>query len=543
MKNKILATFLALLFLASNISFISEIPVYATELTKSENLTPFEVRKDMDEIVKYVQETDSYPADWVAWFRARTEDEIYLHDAIKSNIGNYYDTVNNNKPWDDVGGLTRATITIRSMREMPTQFRVPGTINDGIDITAYLLNIPEKKYMDRPNMSSWMLLSLNNLFDFNFNRENLKNLREKLITDLVDGTAKNGGWGLSSNSEYGGVDVTGFVLASLAPYKDRPDVKAAIDKGVEFMRQVRGNDIIMECNNSMSFAMMVWGLSEVGVDVMDGTWEYNSTNPIEELYKYKVGNQFKWKLDGSVDSWATMQVQFALLSYIASRHGKMLLNFNSKWIYSELPAEEKPEPPVEPEVPCTHKDENKDDICDLCGENLNDTVGPETPCKHKDEDKNNICDLCGEKLDDTEKPLPPVVNPEKPNIDNSTTNTTTNNSTTNNNTANNNTTNHNSTTNSSTHHTTNTTTNNITNNTTTKNEIKDSTKTLATNKTSENLGTTTPISNTSLLASPSVIDPIFIKIGLVIAGIIALSLASLAITSIIKVIPRGKENE
>ena len=489
MKKKLLATFLSLATLlslgATTLTPIT-IPVYAQEIIKSEeDLTPYQVKEDMDSIVEYVENNDIYPAEWMAWFRARTNPDIRLHEGVQRNIGSYYDTVSNNKAWDDVGGITRATITIRSMKEMPTQFRKPGTIDDGVDITEYLLNIPKVKYEDRPNMTSWMLLAMNNLFDFNFNREPLKKLREDLITDLVDGIADNGGWGLSSNSEHGGVDVTGFVLASLAPYKDRPEVQAAIDKSVDFMKQVRGNDVIMECNNSMSYAMMIWGLSEVGEDVMDESWDYNDLNPMEELYKFKVGDEFKWKLDGDVDSWATMQVHFALLSYVASRSDRSLLDFNDQWMYADLPDEEKPLPPVEPELP-------------------DPPVEPEVPCEHKDDDKNNICDLCDEKLDDTENPIPPIdpekpdppVDPEKPETGNTTNNNTTNNTT--------------NTTNNSTSNTTNNTTHNVTNNATNSTETNktENPKLLSNQKETESINTDVPTSNQQLLASPSVIiDP------------------------------------
>jgi hypothetical protein len=53
--------------------------------------------------------------------------------------------------------------------------------------------------------------------------------RDSLVKWLVDQRAENGGWSLSPGES--DVDVTGIVLTALAPYKDRDDVKPAIDGG------------------------------------------------------------------------------------------------------------------------------------------------------------------------------------------------------------------------------------------------------------------------------------------------------------------------
>lgn len=42
---------------------------------------------------------------------------------------------------------------------------------------------------------------------------------------------------------------------------------------------------------------------------------------------------------------------------------------------------------------CTHKDEDGDGVCDLCGENIG-----EPACSHTDNDKDGICDKCGKNL-------------------------------------------------------------------------------------------------------------------------------------------------
>ena len=49
---------------------------------------------------------------------------------------------------------------------------------------------------------------------------------------------------------------------------------------------------------------------------------------------------------------------------------------------------------------CTHVDEDKDGICDLCKETMPETDEKSTECKeHVDENKDCVCDVCGEKIE------------------------------------------------------------------------------------------------------------------------------------------------
>ncbi|MGL4740857.1 MAG: hypothetical protein ACRC41_08635 [Sarcina sp.] len=547
MKKKILATFLSLQLTLS--VGISPIRAFATsnEITKqtfelgsldqiltSEDskrwITATEVKNDLHNILMLLDETEYYPTDWITWSRSRLDD-ITDEKAIIDRIQNLANATLTPEKLTDVGSVTRSMITVRAIKELPDQFRIPGKVDRSYDLHTPFMNIPRDNYWDRPNMTSWMLIALNNVAPYKLNNKEVIKFRDELIENLVYCSSKTGGWGLGPNPNGVGIDVTGFVLYALHPYLDRPEVKKEVDKAIEYMKRARVDNVYGEFDNSMTVAMMIWGLCSVGEDVLSEAHTYNGKNLIQELYKYKDGYRWKWKINGQVDSWATEQIYVALLEFISSRVDKHSIDFNDFWMMDDLPQvlpetpdPSKPDPPIDPEIPEPPVNPEEPDP----------PVNPDPPVT-------------------PEKPDPPVT-PEKPDPptdtgNNNSNNTTTTITTTTNTT--NNTTNNTSTTSNTTNHNT----SNVTNNHKTEQIIKKENKSTEpiTNIDPNTLNLTAQkelndVMNEKfelLLASQnkSTLDPTFIKIGLAILAVIAFSLATLAITSIIKLIPKGGKDE
>ncbi|MGL5822586.1 MAG: hypothetical protein ACRCYE_13355 [Sarcina sp.] len=556
MKKKILTTFLALQILLS--IGISPLLTFATEaktqtqtlelgtleqiLTAEDSkrwITATEVKNDIHNILLLLDEYQYYPTDWITWARSRLENITDEKD-ITDRIEKLALATLTPETLTDVGSVTRSMITVRAVQELPDHFRIPGKYDRSYDLHTPFMNIPKDKYWDRPNMASWMLIALNNVSPYKLTNKEVVKLRDELIDNLVYCSSKTGGWGLGPNPNGVGIDVTGFVLYALHPYIDRPEVKKEVDKAIDYMKRARVDNVYGEFDNSMTIAMMIWGLCSVGEDVLSEAHTYNGKNLIQELYKYKDGYRWKWKIDGQVDSWATEQVYVALLEFISSRVNKHSIDFNDFWVMSDLPQTlpetedpNNPTPPVDPEIPeppINPEEPNPEPPIEP------EDPKPEPPIKPEDP-----------------KPEPPI----KPEPPTDTGNTNSNNTTTTITTTNNNSTTNNSTTNntSTISNTTNHNTSNVTNNhkieQISKKEEKSNESVNKTDPNTLNLTAQKELNDVMnekfelLLASQnkSTIDPIFIKIGLAILAVIAFSLATLAITSIVKIIPKGDKDE
>jgi len=146
--------------------------------------------------------------------------------------------------------------------------------------------------------------------------------RETLKQEILSQQLSGGGWALFGTSP--SPDMTGMALAALAPYKDEPTVKSAIDKAVQWlnsMQQSAGTggfyDELNGGDASESVAQVIVGLSAVGIDPASADFTVNDTNLVQHLLSFQTSDGgFKHvKADSDSNSISTTQGLLALAAY------------------------------------------------------------------------------------------------------------------------------------------------------------------------------------------------------------------------------------
>ncbi|MCR8843636.1 S-layer homology domain-containing protein [Paenibacillus sp. SC116] len=161
--------------------------------------------------------------------------------------------------------------------------------------------------------------------------------RQFLVDRLLQLKLAKGGWSFWGSEP--DPDMTGIIMAGLAPYTNQQSVADAVYSGDKFFR----NKAI---DNSNSAAMLVVGLSATGRDATNALYNQDGKNAVDNLYSYLGPNgQYKWKktqADGNPMS--TKDVMFAYLSYQRYVDGK-----NNSFFYDLKarynPTPEQPNPP------------------------------------------------------------------------------------------------------------------------------------------------------------------------------------------------------
>lgn len=94
--------------------------------------------------------------------------------------------------------------------------------------------------------------------------------RQMYVDYILSNEASEGGWSLSGNS--GDVDITAMALQALSKYTEQPEVKAAIDRGVEFLSKKQNENGGFEsfgAEGSESISQVITALAELGIDADD----------------------------------------------------------------------------------------------------------------------------------------------------------------------------------------------------------------------------------------------------------------------------------
>ena len=138
---------------------------------------------------------------------------------------------------------------------------------------------------------------------------------QELVKALLDAQKTDGSW-----DEWGTIDTTANVLAGLAFYADNSKVKAAIDKGVDYLATQLQTGAVYDGgygNNANSTAMVIIGLTAVGVDPgSDPRFTKDGLTVVEGLMSFAVadGSGFGYTSNVTYDDSATEQAFRALIA-------------------------------------------------------------------------------------------------------------------------------------------------------------------------------------------------------------------------------------
>lgn len=171
------------------------------------------------------------------------------------------------------------------------------------------------------NGGIWALIALDT-GGYNLpNIEELENAstREKLIDFILSHEIDGGGWSMDSISP--DPDVTAMALQSLAKYKDMPEVKAAIDRGVDILSRLQednGGYSSWGVSNVESSAQVLVALCSLGIDpVNDERFIKDGNNLLSNLMQFYNPSRggFSHREGSTVDLLATEQGFYSLVAY------------------------------------------------------------------------------------------------------------------------------------------------------------------------------------------------------------------------------------
>ena len=149
--------------------------------------------------------------------------------------------------------------------------------------------------------------------------------RETLVDTILDFQVPGGGWANSGN--IADPDVTSMAIQALAPYREEPEVRIALDDAVTVlagMLDETGNFPSQYGASSESVSQVIVALCTLGIDPnTDARFVKNGMSALDGLLGYYVeGGGFKHIHSGKIDGIATEQGYYALTAYFRMLEGK-----------------------------------------------------------------------------------------------------------------------------------------------------------------------------------------------------------------------------
>lgn len=164
--------------------------------------------------------------------------------------------------------------------------------------------------------------------------------REKLVAELLNNQKEDGSWSLST--EAGGstsFDITAMAMISLSPYREKQEVRSALNKTVNFLSNAQGptggfNEAFVGGVSSEATSQIIIGLTANGIDPQGEQFTKNGINLVGHLLSFKVaGGGFKHtSAETSANGMATEQALQGLVAFdLYTRDAGRLYDFNEAY--------------------------------------------------------------------------------------------------------------------------------------------------------------------------------------------------------------------
>ena len=147
--------------------------------------------------------------------------------------------------------------------------------------------------------------------------ENAVLTRDKMISLILKAELENGGFSLFG--DYPDVDITSIAVQALSPYKNRPDVKAVIDKCIKILSEKQdktggyksfSNEISCETTSQAILCLASCGINPSS----DSRFVKNGNSVLDGLMVFRLkSGAFSHFEDGKPDNMATYQALGALV--------------------------------------------------------------------------------------------------------------------------------------------------------------------------------------------------------------------------------------
>lgn len=251
---------------------------------------------------------------------------------------------------------------------------------DATNIAGYNLvdKLVNHRHLENPsiNMEIYALLAVDSgQYEVN------QSFRDKLINSILAAELHDGGWALFGDKP--SVDITGMVLAALAPYQNRSEVKEAIDRAVDYLSLAQDDTsgYFEEFNggdSSESVSQVIIGLAANGIDPTGKPFTKDGGNLVAHLLKFQRANGgFSHLIDDEATmDMSTQQALLALLALQKYQNGDGSVYHFDLGIEQpkepEKPKDEEQIPTLKPTNPTTPKEPLEDQSNQLELEKRND---------------------------------------------------------------------------------------------------------------------------------------------------------------------------
>lgn len=151
--------------------------------------------------------------------------------------------------------------------------------------------------------------------------------RDMYVDYIVNAESPDGGWSMAGGPAE--IDITAMALQALAKYRDRPDVAAAVDRGLELLSQqqnVNGSFTEHSTESSEAVSQTIVALTELGISLNDERFVKNGNTLKDALLRFQLEDgSFTHLMDGDTDLLATEQAFYALVAIDRMEQGKTSL--------------------------------------------------------------------------------------------------------------------------------------------------------------------------------------------------------------------------
>ncbi len=149
--------------------------------------------------------------------------------------------------------------------------------------------------------------------------------REKLIDEILKAQGQDGGWTFDVGNK-SDADMTGMALQALAPYKDKENVKPAVEKALAFLSESQkdnGGYVSYGAEDSESCSQVIAGLTMLDIDILsDERFIKNGNTIFDALMRYyQDDGTFAHAENGDGNAISTAQAFYAVSVMYQHKNG------------------------------------------------------------------------------------------------------------------------------------------------------------------------------------------------------------------------------
>ena len=281
------------------------VQVTVAEAQNENDIEAWAFRK-MNEVADEMRREEFITDWWIISEIVRLGKPINEQELLNLKIKTFKETGEVN---DDLANLAKSVLSLRAAGINPEKFY-------GFNLVEVLKDVEPTRGMWDLAPKLWALSS------DDYEDTDLTATIESLIDTIIRKQEADGLW-----YEWGmWQDATGFALYGLAPYYDRPEVKAAFEKAVNAIssKQTSNGDVYEYPGNNNSLVMVAGGLWSAKPEYLnDPRLVKNGKTMLHALKEYEFTDKpyFRWKKDETnVNKMATEQTFRALLTLYTKKN-------------------------------------------------------------------------------------------------------------------------------------------------------------------------------------------------------------------------------